>query len=109
MAGPFHRRESDTQTVAIAALQEASGEIWGRTPRYGMCPTVQAYAGPIVAPQRGVEFVTEIPPHDNGSPFEARWYLGVTPGVQERNSGGEQFACIVADVVNYQPPWAERG
>lgn len=107
MPGPFHRRESPTQTVADAALQVATREIWGRCPRGGMCPTVQAYPGPIIANDRGIQFETPILPHSNGSPIEVRWYLQLTPGVQERYKNGEQFACIEADVVNRQLPEAQ--
>jgi hypothetical protein len=100
--GVFYRRESNTQTSRDALVQVASKEIWGQTPQNGLGPTVQAYAGPIPAVSRGIEFETEIEPHPNGSPFEARWYLGLTAGVQSRNNG--QFACVVAlRVDNHQP------
>lgn len=100
--GPFHRRESPTQTCADALLQVSSQEIWGRTPRGGYTPTVKAYAGPI-AGKRGVEFLTDIDPQPYGSPLEARWYLGRTVGVALRVKNGEDFACIAAFVTSYQP------
>lgn len=101
--GAFHRKEATFQTKADAIEQVNSGEIWGRTPRYGKCPTVQAYPGNI-GERRGIEFTTDINPEPGGSPLEARWYLDDTPGVLERyNADGEQCACITADVVNYQP------
>ena len=103
MQGPFHRRESPTQTAEDAELQATSGEVWGRTPRNGITPTVQAYAGAISPNQRGVEFTTPVMPHDGGSPFEMRWYLGITPGVRECLKSAEQFACIFAKVSNLQP------
>lgn len=99
--GPFHRLESLTQTPAVAVLQVASGEIWGKTPRNGFVPTVQAYAGPLPGPRRGIEFTTDIVPL--ASPFEAWWYLGITPGVQKRRESGEDYACITARVDNRQP------
>src|SRR5690348_208998 len=99
--GPFHRIESTTQTVADAVQQVDSGEIWGRTPRGGMTPTVKAYAGPIGG-NRGVQFTTDINPHPNSAPHEARWYLG-NEGVELRQHGGDDFACILADVQNHQP------
>ena len=99
--GPFHRRESPTQTPGDALMQVASGEIWGRTPFGGMAPTVQAYAGSIVG--RGIEFTTDIVPRVGSSPFEARWYLGLTLGVELRTKGGVEYACILANVANYQP------
>ena len=102
--GPFNRRETpDTQTKETARKQEQSGEIWGRTPRGGLEPTVQAYAGSLGRNQRGIEFTTGTMPHPNGSPFEARWYLTLTPGVQLRRQNGEDFACILANVNNMQP------
>jgi hypothetical protein len=99
--GIFFRLESPTQTPAIAVLQVLSGEIWGKTPRYGFEPTVQAYAGRLAA-HRSIEFTTEIAPHTMGSPLEARWYLRSTPGVQLRQKGGEDYACITAVVDNQQ-------
>jgi hypothetical protein len=42
-------------------------------------------------------------PHPMGSPFEARWYLKLTPGVELRQKGGEDYACIKAVVDNRQP------
>ena len=102
--GPFHRKETRTQTVAIAIVQQATSEIWGATPRNGgMVPTVQAYPGLLPA-CRGVEFSTDISIHPGSCPIEARWYLGLTHGVEERrDSAGQIFACISADVVNKQP------
>ena len=81
--------------------QVASGEIWGRTPRNGIEPTVQAYAGKLRS-RRGVDFTTLIDPHKDGSPFEARWYLTRTRGVDHRRKDGEDFACIAAVVTNLQ-------
>jgi hypothetical protein len=102
--GPFNRWETpDIQTPALALKQVASGEIWARTPKNGgLGPTVQAYAGVLVN-RRGIEFTTDIEPHPNGSPFEVRWYLRLTAGVQWRREGGEEFACIAAAVKNLQP------
>jgi hypothetical protein len=101
--GAFNRLESKTQTKETALKQEMSGEIWGRTPRGGLEPTVQAYAGGLKHGHRGIEFSTDISPHPNGSPLEARWYLTKTTGVLCRYEGGEEFACIRADVKNIQP------
>jgi len=103
MPGPYHRLESTTQTSAVAIEQVANGEIWGRTPRGGMVPTVQAYPLTLPAARRGIEFTTPIDPYPNGSPFEIRWYLGQTPGVQERTRNNETFAAIPANINNLQP------
>lgn len=101
--GMFHRLESNTQTSALALIQAASGEVWGKTPRNGFEPTVEAYAGLIKA-QRGIEFSTDIEPHPCGSPFHAFWYLTQTNGVEERqDADGEQHACISAEIDNRQP------
>jgi hypothetical protein len=100
--GIFFRLESSTQTSAIAVLQALSGEIWGRTPRYSFEPAVKAYAGRLME-RRGIEFTTKIAPHPTGSPFEARWYLTRTPGVELRRKHGEDYACIKAVVDNLQP------
>jgi hypothetical protein len=102
LVGPFYRLESGTQTREDARLQEKSGEIWGRTPRNGLEPTVQAYVGHLIS-RRGIEFTTATAPHPNASPFEARWYLTQTPGVLLRQKDGEDFACILANVKNKQP------
>jgi len=100
--GPFCRWESETQTREDALMQEKSGEVWGRTPRGGLEPTVKAYIGSLKN-QRGIEFITDTAPHPNASPFEARWYLTRTAGVLLRQKGGEDFACILANVKNMQP------
>ncbi len=87
MIRPFYRREAPTQTSDDAILQVQSSEIWGRTPRVGYVPTVQAYAGTLGG-RRGIEFRTEVAPNPDGSPFgEARWYLSVTPGVVGAREG----------------------
>jgi hypothetical protein len=100
--GQFCRRETPTQTPQDALDQVASGEIWGRTPRNGIEPTVQAYAGKLKN-RRGVDFTTMIDPHKDASPLEVRWYLTRTPGVEHRCKDGEDFACIAAIVTNLQP------
>jgi hypothetical protein len=99
--GQFNRRETPTQTRATALLQVASGEVWGRTPRHGLGPAVQAYTGKL-RNCRGIDFTTMVDPHE-GSPFEVRWYLHLTNGVEHRRKDGEDFACIKAVVTNMQP------
>lgn len=72
--GPFYRvRNPNTQSLRTAIDQVKSAAIWGRTPRGGFEPTVQAYIGQLPDDREGVEFFTSIQP--NGSVFaEARWY-----------------------------------
>jgi hypothetical protein len=74
----YHRRESPTQTPEIARLQEQTGEIWGSYDRDQMgglspFPSVDAYVGPLVGQQRGIEFMTDIPPNRDTPPRIARW------------------------------------
>ena len=76
----YHRLESPTQTPADAARQVASGEIWGRTPFGSDRPKVKAYAGPLPAGRRGIEFVTDVSPHSGGHAMRPEW-SGPTPGV----------------------------
>jgi hypothetical protein len=68
-----------------------------------MEPTVQAYTGTLAVGHRGIEFLTDIAPHPNGTPLEVRWYMTKTPGVCRRYNNGEEFACILATVKNLQP------
>lgn len=103
--GPFHRKELKFQTRADALKQVASGEIWGSRPNNGgMCPTVQAYPGELTVGRRGIEFSTDIASERGSCPIEARWYLDITPGVEERfDEKGNRYACISAEVINLQP------
>jgi hypothetical protein len=103
---PFHRRESPTQTVNDAKLQQSSMEIWGKEARFSSLLSVKAYRGAIKALQMGVEFDTAVAPQKGGgSPFEARWYHGSTPGVVKRtDSAGTDYAAIpVTRLDNRQP------
>ena len=98
--GKYHRNESDTQTAEDAAEQVASGEMWGRVPRNGILPTVQAYTHVGIRQARRIEFSTEIKPRL--SPFEARWCLG-DDGVEQRQKSGENYACIKVTInANFQ-------
>jgi hypothetical protein len=82
--GPFHRRESPTQTTKDAANQEASQEIWGKPRQNSDIPQVQAYTGLLPPNTRGVEFRTMISPMSNSAPGQARWVEGM-PGVRVEN------------------------
>ena len=75
--------------------------------RGGNWPSVKAYAGLLVNNDRGINFTTDTDPAHNGvldrnSPYDLRWYLGVTPGVEKREKDGDEFACILADIRNCQ-------
>ena len=101
--GIFHRLESGSQTVADALQQVASGEIWGKSARFGCEPAVKAYSRNFSG-SRGIEFSTDIEPHDCGSPLDLFWYLTKTPSVLRRvNAAGEEYACITAEIQNNQP------
>jgi hypothetical protein len=98
----YHRLESPTQTSADAKAQAASGEIWGRAARGSSIACVKAYRNALPAHRRGIEFVTPIPPTPgSGTPYEARWYLGI-PGVRQNSAG---FAVISVTITkNTQVP-----
>lgn len=100
----FHRVETHIQTSQLAQQQVASGEIWGRAPYGSSIPTVQAYRNSLPPARRGIEFTSSVlPARGSGTPYEARWYLGHTPGVVRRQKNGEDFAMIPANVTNKQP------
>jgi RHS repeat-associated protein len=85
--GPFHRLESPTQTPAVAALIEQSGELWGTSMRQvgggrSMIPVAQAYTGPLPQGARGIEFYTTVAPASGSRPGAANWYRG-TDGVDD--------------------------
>lgn len=94
----YHRNEASYQTAEDAELQVASSEIWGRAPKNGLGPTVQAYRDGAIKQKRRLEFTTEVKAGSE-SPFEAWWYLEITPGVEKRERDGEVFACIAVDVI----------
>ena len=100
----YHRLESQTQRPDVAKRQEASGEVWGRPARGSSIPSVKAYRNALPSGRRGIEFTTPISPTPgSGSPYEARWYYGHTPGVTMTRKDGEDFAVIPASVINMQP------
>jgi hypothetical protein len=104
MLGPFHRRESPTQTTQDAIRQVQSGEIWGAAARGSAIPAVKAYRNAIPANDRGIEFTTPVAPHaGSGTPYEARWYYPHTAGVTHTTDNGVDYAVISAVVTNHQP------
>jgi hypothetical protein len=100
--GVFRRVETDLQTPAIAIEQVRSCEIWGRISRHGNKPCVKAYAGPLPAAVRGIEFTTTTRPEPDQGPLHVNWYHPDTPKVTLKHKGGEDFACIDANVTNKQ-------
>jgi hypothetical protein len=103
----YHRKESPTQTVNIASLQEASLEVWGKEPQGSSILTVQAYKRRLPNGDRGIEFDTHVPPNPDGHPFYASW-SGERPGIFIRQADGQDFAAIVViNFQNKQPPLSE--
>lgn len=108
----YHRLESPTQTEAVAQLQQASGQVWGRAANTSTFPTVKAYRGPLPSNKRGIEFETDIPPTKGaGNPYEADWYPclpGInpcSPGVTHLVYGGINFAVLLVTMTkNTQVP-----
>lgn len=99
----FHRKESPTQSVAIALLQENSQEVWGKEPRGSNIPTVQAYKRKLTERNRGIEFDTYVEPNSDGHPHTASW-SGERPGIFNRNDDkGDYVAINVFNFVNKQP------
>jgi hypothetical protein len=104
MPGPYHRLESPTQTTADAVFQVNSGEIWGLPARGSNIPSVKAYRNALPTSQRGIEFNTPIAPQvGSGTPYEARWYYPHTPGVQQKTKNSQDYAVVIAAVINCQP------
>lgn len=95
----YHKVETTTQTPETAAMQQRSGEIWGKEPRLGgLGPSVNAYVGPLPAGARGIEFTTSIPP-GSALPFPgglARWYGDRQPGVSINDQG---FAVLPVTIL----------
>jgi len=57
--GPFHRLlAEDVQDAATVMKQLLSGEVWGKTARFGLVPAVKAYRGGLPEGMAGIEFWT---------------------------------------------------
>lgn len=93
----YHRLESPTQSPEVAALQQATGEIWGTTSFGGIEPAVKAYRGPLPTGARGIEFVTGIPPTSPHGRI-ADWRVG-RPGISVRIVDGKEYAILAPVVV----------
>ncbi|MFC9956018.1 RHS repeat domain-containing protein [Streptomyces nigra] len=97
--GPFHRLASPrTQTPADARTILESGELWGRTPRWGGNPTAQAHRGPLPkdAKPGSLEFYTTVKPKPQGNtpPGYVSWEAGVEDGVKSFTKGPDEWASI---------------
>ncbi len=111
----YRRLESGTQSLEAAAMQEASGEIWGRPAQNTFAsdfPKAKAYEGPLPEGARGVEFATDVPPDSGHKPGIPTWgsLRGMTdvegvvrPGVVVEDG----FAKIKVEILkNTQTPTA---
>ena len=100
----YHRKESPTQSVHIADLQERTLEVWGKEPRGSSILTVQAYKRALPPKQRGIEFASHVDPNPDGHPHVASW-SGERPGIFKRyDNNGEYAAIKVFNFKNLQPP-----
>lgn len=99
--GPFHRKESPTQTAEDARLQVASSEIWGTVPQSGDWPQVQAYVGPLPEGHHGIEFWTATPPDVNGHPYMSVWSQRTRGAKDEVRVEGDyaKIECVITKVV----------
>jgi hypothetical protein len=96
--GPYHRRESPTQTVEIARMQCTSQEVWGkarRMPYASETLQVKAYNGPLPPGARGIEFMTEVEPDKFCPPGWSCWSQG-KDGVRYN----DEFAIISVIITN---------
>ena len=91
--GPFHRLRSPTQTRQTADLQEKTGIIVGRRPRWSQFPSVQAYIGPLPSDAEGIEFFTTVKPTSSDHPYLVRWTT-VDDKIAASISGKDNFASI---------------
>ncbi len=89
----YHRLAPPTQTAADAALQQSTGEIWGRPSLWSNIPKVKAYSGPLPNGKAGIEFRTTVPPDPGGAPGRPEW-SGPRPGGAV-GGGIARLSCIV--------------
>jgi hypothetical protein len=95
----YHRVASPTQPRSVAKLQIESQEIWGKVPRNGAIPKVEAYVGPLPANKSGIEFTTDLPPDRGCNPGYACW-SGPREGVRvEEDDSGIEFAKIAVTIT----------
>jgi hypothetical protein len=98
----YHRKQTRTQTPEVAHLQEISREIWGGSPWGSDTPTVQAYWGSLPPGERGVEFVTDIPPDRGSPPSYAYWRVGRSEILSVEKNGRDYAVLRVIQVINCQ-------
>jgi hypothetical protein len=87
----YHRYETPTQPVTAAYEQRRTSEIWGRIPRWGSEPVVEAYTGPLPDGQDGIEFTVPLPPEPLAPPGLALWR---PPRVRKRVVADTEYAVL---------------
>ncbi|MFE9904903.1 RHS repeat domain-containing protein [Streptomyces achromogenes] len=96
--GPFHRLASPTQSLEDGRAIVESGELWGRTPRWGGNATAQAHRGPLPehAKPGSLEFYTTVKPkpQDRTPPGYVSWEADVEEGVNSFSKDGDEWASI---------------
>lgn len=98
--GPYHRKQSRTQTYATGLAQVASGELWGRPAVTSPFLSVKAYRGALPAGDRGIEFYTPIKLPPGSYAYVVFWFEG-NPGVTVRNDKGVDYAIIPIIVTKH--------
>lgn len=77
--------------------------MWGREPRGGQIPQVQAYKRSLRQGNRGIEFDSHVIPDPTGHPHIASW-SGERPGIYHRKDDHHDFVAIkVFNFKNRQP------
>lgn len=87
-------------------MQEKSGEIWGTYNRdlaggRTIFPSVDAYVGPLGMDERGIEFVTDVPPDPHTRPRFSRW-TGPRPGVRIEGDYAKIKATVIRNAQREQ-------
>lgn len=100
----FHRKESPTQSMKIAQLQEESLEVWGREPRGSSMLTVQAYKRKLPEGDRGIIFNSHVEPNPDGHPHTASWSGERSGMLKRKGKHGDYTAIKVYNFENLQPP-----
>lgn len=100
--GPYHRKQSRTQTKADADNQARGHTLLGRAARGSGMLSAKAYVGSLPAGQAGIEFLSVTPRHGT-HPYLAFWYEG-NQDVWNVTHDGDAFAMIVIKVTKIQYP-----
>ena len=95
----YFRRESPTQTLQLARKVATDRELRGKTNRFSVLPSVDAFVGPLPDGEFGMEFATDVPPDPGSPPGRARW-TGPRPGVRSfTDADGVDWVAIPVTVT----------